>query len=908
MRIAFIFFLSIACFAQDNAARLRGQVTDPSGKSVPGASVSISLGSAVRQTVKSDEQGRYEIRGIVPGTYAVRATAKGFAASETPAYEVSPGAAQVLDLSLRLALASEQVAVLDSANTVDVSADNNASALVLSGSDLDALSDDPDDLAADLAALAGPAAGPNGGQIFIDGFTGGRLPPKASIREIRINQSPFSAQYDRLGYGRVEIFTKPGTEDFHGEVLFQYGSDLFNSRNPFTPVKPPYERRQWEGEATGPLGKKTTFSGDFEIRKMTEDAFINAVTLGSNYQPLPVSIGVTTPVSSTEENLKLDRQLTTNHTLSLRYTFALDSRDNQGIGGFSLAERAYNNRDTENTVQAIETGVINPHLTNEVRFRYLRTRSRQSGQSGKPTISVLDSFTGGASPLTFSYTNDDRFEGVNVTSLVHGAHLFRFGARVRAVHLSDQDTSNYAGTFTFSSLDAYRLTLIGLQNKLTPADIRASGGGASQFSITGGNALAQLAQFDIGVFAQDDWRFRPNATVSYGIRYEGQSHLSDHGNVAPRIGVAWGLGPKNKAPKTVIRAGAGVFYDRVSESIALDVLRRDGVRQQQFVVDSPDFYPAVPSAAQLASGLVPQSVDRVFAGLNAPRLLQTAFGLDRQLAKPLTVTSNFVHTWGRDQLRMRNINAPIGGAFPYGGNQAIYLYESDGRFRQDQWITTANLRLKKVSLTANYTLGKAMSDTDGAGTFPADSYNLRSEWGRAGFDIRQRLQLNGTINAPLGVRLSPLLVATSGRPFNITLGRDINNDTRFTDRPTIATDLSRPSVVSTPWGIFDTAPVPGQTIIARNAGSGPAQFALNLRLQKIFTIGEPPRGGKGGRDPFELVFSLNARNILNHPNLGTPVGNLSSLLFGQSTSISGAGGGNSAAGNRRIDLQVKFTF
>ena len=136
----------------------------------------------------------------------------------------------------------------------------NGDALVLRGSDLDVLSDDPDDLAADLAALAGPGAGPNGGQIYIDGFTGGRLPAKASIREIRVNHNPFSAQFDRIGLGRVEVFTKPGSEDFHGEIQTHDGSDALNARNPFTPVKPKWQRLGLEGEIGGPIGKKTSFS------------------------------------------------------------------------------------------------------------------------------------------------------------------------------------------------------------------------------------------------------------------------------------------------------------------------------------------------------------------------------------------------------------------------------------------------------------------------------------------------------------------------------------------------------------------------------------------------------------------------------------------------------------------------
>jgi hypothetical protein len=205
--------------------------------------------------------------------------------------------------------------------------------------------------------LAGPAAGPNGGQIYIDGFTGGRLPAKSSIWEVRINQNPFSAEYDRIGMGRVEVFTKHGSQDFHGEIQTHDGDSIFNARNPFTPVKPHWQRLGLEGEVGGPIGKKTSFLADFEVRRFTENSFVNARTLDANLQVVQVSQGVLTPRRDTEDNLRMDRQISKNHTLTARYTFTRDATDNQGATGFSLPSRVYNNRDSEDTAQLVETGV-----------------------------------------------------------------------------------------------------------------------------------------------------------------------------------------------------------------------------------------------------------------------------------------------------------------------------------------------------------------------------------------------------------------------------------------------------------------------------------------------------------------------------------------------------------------------
>jgi hypothetical protein len=304
-------------------------VTDPTGRSIPGAVVSANNGHATTRSATTDVRGEYVLGYLPPGAYTVRVSAKEFAPAERSGVAVGAGAMQTLNFPMSLASAKQSVTVTDSSQSAQVQVDPsaNADALVMRGSDLDALSDDPDDLAADLAALAGPGAGPNGGQIYIDGFTGGRLPAKSSIREIRINQNPFSAQYDRIGMGRVEVFTKPGTDDFHGEIQTHDGSDIFNARNPFTPVKPTWQRLGLEGEVIGPIGKKTSLFADFEVCKWTENTFVNALTLDNNLQVVPVAQAVLTPRRDTEENVKFDRQVSKDQTLTVRYTFSRTAID-----------------------------------------------------------------------------------------------------------------------------------------------------------------------------------------------------------------------------------------------------------------------------------------------------------------------------------------------------------------------------------------------------------------------------------------------------------------------------------------------------------------------------------------------------------------------------------------------------
>jgi hypothetical protein len=268
---------------------------------------------------------------------------------------------------------------------------------------------------------------------------------------------------------------------------------------------------------------------------------------------------------------------------------------------------------------------------------------------------------------------------------------------------------------------------------------------------------------------------------------------------------------------------------------------------------------------------------------------------------------NFTDSRGLHQLRTRNINAPLPGTgvFPYGSAAGqLYMYESSAMFKQTQLTVNLNARVSpRMSLFANYTYGQAHSNTDGTNTFPSNTYDLSTEWGRASFDFRHRFQTGGSIMIPYAIQLAPQINATSEPPLNITLGRDINGDSLFLERPAFATDLTRPSVRLTRFGDFDTDPLPGQTIIPRNYGRAYPNLSVNLRVTRAWGFGErsTAQGGRGRH--YTLTASVQARNLINTVNPGSPSGDLSSPLFGVPTNIQG---GSNA--NRRIETQVKFEF
>src|SRR6202163_2464843 len=274
-------FLAVALLAQSGEVSLRGQVTDQSGAVVPGIPVTlIGPGGFFREAVTEESEGRYVFRDLPPGTYTLRVRVKGFADIEKPGVVIVRGQPQIVNLQLAVVMEQQEVTVKeDEAPSVSVSSANNASAVTLRGADLEALSDDPTDLEADLQALAGPSAGPSGGAMLVNGFSGGNLPAKDSIREIRINQNPFSPEYDTLGYGRIEIFTKPGTEKYHGTMDYSFGKDFWNSRNPYSSRKAPFMLNEFEGNLGGPLGKRASFALEWQRNMVDNGSITNVVIL-----------------------------------------------------------------------------------------------------------------------------------------------------------------------------------------------------------------------------------------------------------------------------------------------------------------------------------------------------------------------------------------------------------------------------------------------------------------------------------------------------------------------------------------------------------------------------------------------------------------------------------------------------
>lgn len=976
---------------QTTGGTLRGQVTDPSGASVAGAAVLLTTPSGAAMDTTTNKDGVYEFKDLAAGKYQLKVVASGFAMFTKTDIEITGGQVTRVNVPLTLEVQQEKVRVNATTTQVDVNPSNNANVVVLSGKELEALSDDPDELQSELEALAGPSAGPNGGQIYIDGFTAGQLPPKASIREIRINQNPFSSEYDKLGYGRIEIFTKPGTDKLHGQILIDGNTAGFNARNPFEILPegtspPSYHSEQFSGNIGGAFNSKTSFFFNIDQRDIGALSIVSArVICGDQYLLIPCPTGVSqfsqipysaaVPFPQMRTNLspRIDYQLTPGNTLTGRYQFWRDSETNNDVGQFSLAAVGTNTLETEHTLQLTDTQTVNPTTINEIRFQYIHDNTLTKPVNTTTNVNVGGAFNGVGIGGGNVSDIENHYEVQNILYKTYRKHSVKFGGRLRSITDDNSTAASFNGTFTFGSrllpgctvtptdncvvspIDAYLATVQGLSEGLTFAQIVNNGGGANYYSQNTGAPATSVTVVDLGLFAQDDWKVRPNLTVSYGLRFETQNNLANKADFAPRLGFAWGLGGNAKnPPKTVLRAGFGMFYDRFTYNLLLPQERFNSTApaQKQYLITDPTFFLAgnancvpplpvpIPPACAGSEGTGQTIEYETNPNLHAPYTIQTGVTLERQLTRVANIALTYLNSRGDHQFYTDNIN-PIDPAAPpvTPPNPLLFQYESEGIFKQNQLIVNGRIQMgAKLSLFGYYTLNYADSDTSGPTSMPSIPGEPWRDYGRSSYDIRNRVFLGGTIGLPYAFRLSPFMIASSGIPYNVTTGTDPYGDSAYNVRPAFA-PCTTSGAIQTKYGCFIIPPssdYPTYEPIPAYYGEGPGRFALMLRLSKTFgfgpviegagnagpsgpsggTFGRPGRGGGGGRGGWDagatnrryaLTFGIMARNVFNNVNLLTPIGNLGSPLFGESNGLVGRPY-NDPTSNRRVDLQVTFSF
>jgi hypothetical protein len=870
--------------AQSSAGTIKGVLTDDSGASIPAAFLTVT-NAAGKHQAQSQADGSYTFVGLQPGDYTLAVTYPGFGPF-SKVVTVSAGGTVALPIQLAVVAEKQEITVKgEPGPSVSVEPDNNVGALVIKGDDLMALPDDPDDLSDALQALAGPGAGPNGGAIYIDGFSGGQLPPKESIREIRINQNPFSAEFDRLGFGRIEILTKPGTDKYHGMAYFNDTDSVWDSRNPFAGNKPPYSNRNFGGNGGGPINHRTSFNFDIQRRDIQNNAITNAFYVDpTTFQPLHLTNALVDPSYYLTITPRIDYAISDKNTLTVRFEERINSADNQGLGsralppGYSVPgfpnDLAYNTSGDAQNLMVTETSILSTHLVNETRFQFQRSWTETPGNL-VPEISVANEFTSGGNGIGDKYDLTKHFELTNTSTMTHGAHTFHFGARVRRDSDQNENPQGFNGTFSFlGGLQQYIQTLQLQQEGYTGEQIEAMGAGPSKYSIQAGDPYVSMVRRDAAPFIQDDWKVRPNFTLSLGLRYEFQNLIHDNKDWAPRVGFAWAPGSsKNGPPKTVIRGGGGIFYDRVSFSAYENAYLNNGVRQLDYTVDFPTFYPNIPSISSLSLGNnLTYLVDPKFL---ADYSIQTAIGVERQLPHSTTVALTYTHNRSNHLQQIVPINTPLpgtynyneplgptNGVYPYGfGAGQLEEYESGGFLKQDIVMASFNTRFsRRVSLQGNYQYTHA---NDLPGT-PTNPYNFLQDYGTSSLNRRSNLTVFGSIQAPAKIVIAPNVIVHSGAPYDVTVGEDIygdNGTARGLFAPSGAS-CTATGIYCTPYGNFTTnytgvlngAAIPAN-LVPRNYLTMPGIVSVNMRIYRVFGFGAKRAGaasampsGGGGPD------------------------------------------------------------
>ena len=833
--------------------RLSGVVTDPSGAGIPEAAVQVmGAGTKVEIHTKTDTAGRFTTEALPPGTYVVRVTKSGFETQQKPV--TLPDKDDSFNVVLPLAKHKYSVTVESQPSKLDTASDAHQDAFTLDQNAFVNLPIKDGDILSALSSFVNPAGGA-APTIIVDGMerTDAGL-PLSSIQQVRINNNAYSAEYPKPGKGRIEIDTRGGADDIHGGFIARVRNALFDARNPVAVEKLPFSRDGYEVNMNGPiLRKKLWFFLDASLDRQQQSQPVLAYLPSGILQTDSLS-----PVSRDRFLGRLDWQATEPHRVSLKYELHIDKSENNGIGGFALPDLATNLYHHDYRIEISDQYVVSPEMLNGFSVAFGTNYQRLSSANDQPLVVAQGAFSSGGAEVN-EWRQEPRTDILDTLSYSKGPSSWKFGVSANFHPFRTYNADNFGGTYTFASLadyEARRPTL---------------------FTISTGNPSLVFHQNDYGWFAQYERKIG-GATLFAGVRHEFQSGMSRYANLAPRVAAAFAPG---KDQRTVIRIGAGVFYDRRPPPILEQSLRFNGVQTQQYVLTNP-VYPVIDPAG--VGSQIPPSVWNIDRALAFPRIYQASATIERQLPGGFVLVSDYTSQRGDHLYRARNINAPLpdSGLHPFAGKGNIDQIESSASSRGNvlNW-TLKSASNRRFQFFAQYTLSWLNDDTGGAfppppgiitsasnqfaALLPANNYDLRQEWGRANNDARNRFGLSGTAQLPWHLYFGTLVAIRSGLPFNITTGQDNNGDGVANDRPAGVT---------------------------RNTGQGPGQLSVDVHLGRRFTFNARDR-------KIDMDAGVDSFNVLNHTNFNNYIGVITSPLFGRS---------NSALDGRQMQFTLQFGF
>src|SRR5437016_1950707 len=608
------------------SGKIKGRVMDSTGSVMPGVQIKLYQGDRVVREATSTGTGEFDLPAE-PGDYKLEIAATDFD-TYTEMVKVTPDMGP-LSITMSLAQITQNVEVTETRNEISIDPDSSLQTTVLGKDFIEALPDNEDELTQYLQEIAGSRGGAGGNATFvIDGFTGGRVPPKDQMQEIRISNNPFSSEFSGIGYGRTEIITKAGTGDYHGLLNLEFRNQALNARDPFLTtkdgspaVKPPSETHNYQNNFSGPI-IRNKLSLNLNARHFLNENTntIRAIIPGSDGTTQNFSAPIVTPNRNKNLNARSQFAIDKNNTLYVNYQNQHQQRLNQLFGGpTTLEDRAADNIVRNSEFQTRETSVLTKSIVDEVRFEYRKDFSQTTPHVVAQAINVLDSFNGGGGQNN-SLSNNRNLEFSNL--LMYSGKKWTVKSGVQSVYRKNHSVqqNNFIGTFTFSSLDEY---------------IK---GQPLQFTQTRGNPLLDVNQLELASFVQNDWKMTQKLNLSFGARYEGQTNISDHNNIDPRMGFAYQL------TKTMaLRGGLGTFHQRLDQQIVEGLFRLDGTRQQQIIISHPTFPDPFVNGG---IALVPISIRTRATGLVTPYTTDSSISLEKSLPKGLGLTFSWYTSRG----------------------------------------------------------------------------------------------------------------------------------------------------------------------------------------------------------------------------------------------------------------------
>ena len=859
MRIALVFLAALVCFgssawAQPAARPARApaslvvQVVDPSGGGIPHALVVIK-NDAHTLDVTADASGAATL-SVPAGTYQLVASADGFE-TRTQEVRVTAGRPRRVEIELALSKLLESLTVMPEAAA--------PAETTIGAEAIEALADDPTALEEFINDVGGPQA-----TVTVDGFRGGRVPPKDQVAQLIVTTDPYSAQFHEVGFSRVDVITKPGFGQWEGRTNLNVSSDALSARNPFASEKLPFHNVSGWFSAAGPVKRlRTSVSLDAEIGRRNERRPLVAF--------MPEGF-VRNEADQRDErhelNLRTTHAIGKDAILRNRVEWEWFDRTGAGLGDIDLPERAFRSRDNEIALRSSLTNQLPHRIRQELRVSVDIEDTRQAADTEAIAVDVLGAFRSGGAQVRGSVNSRSLDASAEWLFPARGRHTLRTGVLLEQARHVSSSVRNYLGTFVFAGLDAWLAR--------TP----------TTFTQRIGSVDIRFTDTRTGVFVQDDIRLTQTLSAGIGVRQEFQPSIDDLVNLAPRLSLAW----TTKA-RTVVRVGFGAFYEWHETSLIEEAQRLEGSQAYEVVVRNPG-YPD-PLAGGTSQASLPPTRLVTAADFRIARVWRASTTFERRFGRTVNLRGTVSRQVGGDEPRSRNINAPVNGARPDPLSGNVLLLGSTGRSRRTAAETNLMLNglwRRRLFGHINYSLGQVLNDADGALSLPADSLHPELEWGPSRQDVRHRGFAGISLRTPNAFSIGLTARWQSASPYNITTGEDTNGDTVSNDRP---------------------------AGMSRNAARGQAFWTTDLHLGWNRSVmgggggggrGGGGRGGGGGqgssdaqgeRRGRQVGFNVSARNVFNRPQYGSFNGVITSPLFGRPVS---------AFNPRRVDVGVSFSF